>query len=178
MSGVILVFTAKNKEFLLSCGGTDEWVLNKSIAENCEYVVCTRNTKAGTFEHPELVGGSEAHGSAFLVGRIADVVKVNHWNGRDRYRIVFDAYAEANFPDVWKGWRNPVKYVSPDELDFDIASLEFHPLEPKAVEEAVVLGHSGSKPVEVKPLTLTEAKQGLALTFGVDPSSVEITIRG
>lgn len=178
MSSVILVFTAKDKDLILSRGGTDEWALNKSIAKDCEYVVCTRNTKADVLEHPELVSGPEAHGSAFLVGRIADVVKVNHWNGRDRYRIVFDAYAEANFPDVWKGWRNPVKYVTPDELGFNIASLEFHPLDQTALEESALPGHSVPEPAEAKPLTIAQAKQGLALTFGIDPSSIEITIRG
>jgi hypothetical protein len=30
----------------------------------------------------------------------------------------------------------------------------------------------------VQPLTMSEAKKGLALTFGVAPETIEITIRG
>ena len=31
---------------------------------------------------------------------------------------------------------------------------------------------------KVTPLTMTEAKNGLSLTFGVPPEAIEITIRG
>lgn len=35
-----------------------------------------------------------------------------------------------------------------------------------------------SLPPDTRPLTIAQAKAGLALTFGVDPSSIDITIRG
>jgi hypothetical protein len=37
---------------------------------------------------------------------------------------------------------------------------------------------TASAVVEDRPLTMTQAKKGLALTFGVSPDAIEITIRG
>lgn len=39
-------------------------------------------------------------------------------------------------------------------------------------------GSLANKAVAVRPLTIAEAKQGLSLMFGVDPSQVEILIKG
>ncbi len=64
----IVVFTAKSVEHLLREGGTSSWRLDRNHARQCSFAVCTRNANA------DWVEGSEAHHSAFLVGKIREVV--------------------------------------------------------------------------------------------------------
>ena len=96
--------------------------------------------------------------------------------------IQFSEYARVDIPEIWNGDRNPVNYVTLDTLEWlNGSSLKWEPMpaaselpEPKKSEalqsEAVQPG--------CHPLTIAEAKNGLALTFGVVPEAVEITIRG
>jgi hypothetical protein len=81
----------------------------------------------------------------------------------------------VNIPDAWKGDRNPVKYSTLKKLGIDLSTLEWAPMPeltepaPEAKAPAATTG---------APLTMAEAKRGLALTFGVSPEAIEITIRG
>jgi len=162
-------FTAKSIETLLSEGGTSAWHLDRNHARQCIFAVCTRNTR-------RLIGdpGPEAHCSAFLVGKIKDVVPVP---GRHRrYLVQFSEYARVDVPDVWKGDRNPVKYATLGELGIDPSTLEWERMpEQNLARKAMrpLIGpNSGTR------LTMADAKKGLALAFGVSPEAVEITIRG
>ena len=162
-------FTAKSIETLLREGGTSAWHLDRNHARQCIFAVCTRNTR-------RLIGapGPEAHCSAFLVGKIKDVVPAP---GRDgRYLVQFSEYARVNIPDVWKGDRNPVKYATLGELGIDPSTLKWEhmPKQSGAPEptRAAIGPNSGTA------LTMADAKKGLALTFGVSPEAIEITIRG
>ena len=161
-----VVFTAKSVEHILREGGTSSWRLDRNHARQCVFAVCTRNGNA------DWVEGPEAHHSAFLVGKISEVVPAPDYEGR--YLIQFSEFARVNIPDAWKGDRNPVKYASLEEIGIDPSSLKWEPMpapaEPPA-PEVIAPGASA-------PLTLAEAKKGLALTFGVPPEAIEITIRG
>ena len=68
----------------------------------------------------------QPHGTAFLVGRIADVVRSPENDSRWLIRI--DAYARIALPEAWRGWRNPVRYTTLEELGVDPATLAFQPL--------------------------------------------------
>lgn len=169
MNQTIVVFTAKTVEQILAEGGTSAWRLDRNHARARTYVVCTRNA------HADWAKGPEAHRSAFLVGKISDVVPAP--KRPKRFLIEFSEYALIDVPDVWKGDRNPVKYVKDlDELGIDPLSLKWTPV-PKpragarkgAIEVAASNGDA--------PLTIAEAKKRLAVTFGVSPDAVEITIR-
>lgn len=163
---VLVVFTAKSVERILKEGGTSSWRLDRNNARQCEFAVCTRNA------HADWVEGPEDHHSAFLVGRITDVVPCpNHEN---RYLVQFSEYALMDVPEIWKGDRNPLKYaVSLESLGIDHSQLKWE----KMPEEGKKKG--SSRPQETaSPLTIAEAKKGLALTFGVAPTAIEITIRG
>ena len=85
----------------------------------------------------------------------------------------------VNIPDVWKGDRNPVRYSSEDELGIDFDKLDWKPM-PDATAQAegpsVPPARSGNG--EVQPLTIIEAKKMLAITFGVAPEALDITIHG
>ena len=134
----------------------------------CRYAVLCRNAK-----HPD-VEGTEPHGSAFMIGRRADVVPSTQREGR--WLITFSEYAVISVPDVWKGWRSPVRYGSFDDFGIDLNGIEFQPMPPTSEAPP----RTGSRPSNppVAMLTIDEAKKALAATFGVKPEAVEITIRG
>jgi hypothetical protein len=166
----IAVFTAKSVDTLLEEGGTSSWRLDRNHARQCAFVVCTRNAYA------DWVEGPEEHHSAFLIGKVKDVVATPKHQGR--YLVQFNHYARVNIPDVWQGDRNPVKYTTLEELGIDPSTLEWEAMPkishtPERIREGA--SHKGNG---VRPLTMGEAKQGLALTFGVEPEAIEITIRG
>ena len=160
----IIVFTRKSVDHIFDLGGTASWVLDRGKARRCDYVVCARNRFDANSE------GHEEHASAFLVGKISDI----HPYGDGRFLIRFDEYAEVDIPNVWKGWRNPVKYVDSSEIDIDFDALDW-----KLMPAREIAPIAKSVPgVEGEGLTIAQAKAELAATFGVSPEAVEITIRG
>jgi hypothetical protein len=162
----IVVFTAKDVARLLREGGTSSWRLDRNNARKCAYAVCTRNA------HADWVEGPEAHHSAFLVGKVKEVVPSTEAEGR--YLVQFGEYARVNIPDVWKGDRNPVKYSTMEELGIDPSTLKWEPMPDPIKQPSAQINPQKT----ATPLTMTEAKKGLALTFGVAPDAIEITIRG
>jgi len=171
---VAIIFTAKSVETLLQEGGTSSWRLDRNHARQCVYAVCTRNAYAGWVEGPE------EHHAAFIVGKVKDVVPSP--SRADRYLIQFSEYALVDVPNVWKGDRNPVRYSNTDEvrkLGIDLSNLTWKPM-PKPTEPDGIKAKGPAAKVseELRPLSMNEAKKGLALTFGVAPEAIEITIRG
>lgn len=170
-----VVFTAKSIERILEEGGTSSWRLDRNHARHCVFAVCTRNA------HANWVEGPEAHHAAFVVGKIRDVVPCpptpeNNEGAKNRYLIQFSEFARVNIQDVWKGDRNPVKYTTLENLGIDPATLQWEVMpEPANVSKGVGQISSPGRP---QPLTMAEAKRGLALTFNVAPEAIEITIRG
>src|SRR4051812_12960849 len=105
---VMVIFTAQCIENILKIGGSSAWRLDRNHARACEYAVCTRNAKA------DWVEGPEEHRSAFLVGKVKDVVP--HGSRDGRFVVEFSEYALVNIPDVWKGDRNPIRYADSLEV--------------------------------------------------------------
>lgn len=159
-----VVLTGKSLEHILADGGTQSWVLDRNNALRRPYVVCCRSSVA-------WVEGNEEAGSAFLVGRVSKVVPSSQDPGR--WCIQISEFARVNKPNVWKGWRNPVRYLDLSELGIDLNRLTFEPM-PAPMERAVA-----TPPVqESRGLSIAEAKRGLAQSFGVSEDAVQITIRG
>jgi hypothetical protein len=172
-----VVFTAKSVERILAEGGTSSWRLDRNHALRCPFAVCTRNA------HADWVEGKEAHHSAFLVGKVRDVVPCpatpeNREAGKSRFLITFSEFARVSIPEIWKGDRNPVKYETLDELGINPSTLKWEvmPKSPGGREGARTIASAKSQVPQ--PLTMAEAKKGLALTFNVPPEAIEITIRG
>ena len=150
---VIAVFEGYTTENILGKGGSFSWDLNPDRAKQCDYLICCCSTK-----------DSELKGSAFLIGKISDVVPSPEEIAPDRWMIKISEYALVNIPDVWKGWQNPVHYFSDEEIqEFEeklgksLDNLDFQPL--------------------LKTLTINKAKSDLAEVFGVDVNAIEIIIR-
>ncbi|WP_127075993.1 hypothetical protein [Rhodomicrobium lacus] len=167
----VVVFTARSPDRIINEGGSQAWVLNPARAKLARWLVCTQNRHNPNYEFSDA---TEPHGAAFLVGRISGVRRSPEEGSEDRWIIEIGEFALVSVPDVWKHWRNPVRYMSIKELSIDVKSLSFEPM-PKVSEATAV------PPVAAKAsgaLTIAEAKKGIALTFGVHPDAVEITIRG
>jgi hypothetical protein len=185
----IIVFTFKSVERLIREGGTSSWRLDRNHVRRCAFAVCTRNTTRNEAAEDDLRDSAhvdnapktEDHQSAFLIGKISNVVPCPILGDRKRYLIQFSEYARVNIPDAWRGSRNPVKYSSLKELGIDPAALNWEPMPaPSALKSAPT---ASKKAVEgggdtTGPLTMADAKKGLALTFGVAPEAIEIIIRG
>jgi hypothetical protein len=169
-----VVLTAKSIERILREGGTSSWRLDRNHARRCSFAVCARNANA------DWVEGPEAHHSAFLVGKVRDVVPChatpeNNERDKNRYLIQFSEFARVDIPNAWRGDRNPVKYSTLEDLGIDPSLLTWEAMpKPANLPEPRVLSTS----LVGQPLTMAEAKKGLALTFNVPPEAIEITIRG
>jgi hypothetical protein len=107
------VFTAKSVEACLEVGGTQSWKLDRGHAKRCRYAILCRNA------YTDWGDGKEPHGTAFMIGQIADVVPTAENDGR--WLVTFDRYARIDLPNIWKGWRNPVRYTTFEKLGVRMA---------------------------------------------------------
>jgi hypothetical protein len=166
----IAVFTANSRDEILEIGGSASWVLSENKARRHQYLVCIRNARNVAFpDH-------EPHGTAFLVGRISGF-KAHGFDkkGMPRWVIELREYAVVDLPEAWRDWRNPVKYITLEELGIDLKKLKFKPM-PAPTKE--LPPSSPTPPAKQGGLTIAEAKAGLALQFGVAPEAIEIYIKG
>jgi hypothetical protein len=168
----VAVLTARSPQRILREGGSQAWVLNPVRAKQCTWLVCTQNRHHADHDFEDA---TEPHGSAFLVGKIAGLRRSEENPNEERWLIAISEYALIELPNVWGGWRNPVRYTSLADLGIDPRSLSFQPLAKAA--KPVSKPDAAPNPA-VGGLTIAEAKRGLALTFGVAEDAIEITIRG
>ncbi|MBY5820005.1 hypothetical protein HFN60_30915 [Rhizobium leguminosarum] len=164
---VVTVMTFKSVETILEVGGTQSWAMSRERAMGCKYAVVCRNAS-----HPK-VEGREAHHSAFMVGKVSDIVPSTETEGR--WLILFSEYALVNVADQFEG-RNPVRFWTTDDYsqDIDFDALDFKPMPnlkkrpvPKPVTAATATG-----------ISIAEAKVALSIRYEVDPSNIDIVIRG
>lgn len=155
---VVQVLTYKSVETILATGGTQSWALDRERARNCEYAVVCRNARTRDAQGPE------EHGTAFMVGRVKDVVPSTETPGR--WLIAFSEYALIDWDEAWEG-RNPVAYYRTDEYpeDCNFEALDFRPM-PVLVA-----------PTPSMPMTIGRAKAELAESLGVPIENIEITVR-
>ena len=164
---VMMIFTAKSVESCLEVGGTQSWVLDRAHAKRCKYVILCRNA------YTDWGDGKEPHGTAFMIGRIYDVVPSTETDGR--WLVKFDKYARLDLKDYWKGWRNPVRYTTLEDLSLTLDDMNFEQM-PK-VTETIKDGELKSVQT-LGGLTIADAKKGLAITFNVNPTAIDIIIHG
>jgi hypothetical protein len=166
----VVVLTARSLERMVREGGSQAWRLVPSHARQMDYIVCTRNTRAAWGD------GHEPHRSAFLIAKVRDVVPSPE--RPDRWMVRFAEYARIGVSELWKkGDRNPVRYESLNDLGVDPDELDWQKMVLDVGEASVALDATAAHPPKTRPLTISEAKHGLAMTFGVPVEAVEITIR-
>lgn len=170
----ITVLTARGITEILSTGGSQAWRLDASHAAKYEYLVCVQNSKKDW-------GSQEAkHHHAFMVGRISGISRAPE--NSHRWIINISSYAEIDIPEQWDGNRNPVSYRNLKDIGIETNKLEFKAV-PKFAPTTLNVEQAGDEYEDeeenvVKPLTLKDAKAGLALYFGVNEENIQITIQG
>jgi len=201
----LTLFTVESVESIRKNGGSIYWKISPQRAMEVKYAVLVQNRwkalgKVGEWDN--ATDTPHEHGHAFMVATIRDVVPANEEGVEGRYRIRFSAIAplRPTIPNCWKGERMPVNYQQTIEgLGIDLSVLVWETIElrershePKAADTDVATSHqtpefeatlkTPSPSVEMTPspatLTIAQAKQALAATFGVKPEAVEISIRG
>ena len=167
-----VVFTFKSIDRIAREEGTQSWRMHKSKIGSFGYVICARNRRR------EEVEGPEPHGSAFLIGRVRDVVLCDDAPERTlpRYKVRISEAATIDIPNFWRWGRWPVHYEDLGSLNIDPDTLAFKPL----CEFAEIAPNLAVKlnPVAVDWHSVIEvAKRDLGLKLGVRPSSIEIAVR-
>jgi hypothetical protein len=140
-------------------------------ARDCAYLVCTQNRHDRECGSPE-----DPHGAAFLVGTIDRVVPSVLF-GKRRWLVRISAYARISKPAVWEGLRNPVRYTTLQALGIDPAMLLFKPV-PETLPGAGPAARPPISAEDAPPLTIHEAKRGLAAGLAVSPEAIDIRVRG
>jgi hypothetical protein len=169
----IVVFTARSPDRIIREGGSQAWKLKPARAKQCAYLVCTQNRHNPDHEFSDA---TEPHGTAFLVGKISGIRSAPEEANSERWQIAISEFARIHVPDAWDHGRNPVRYTSLDDLGINLEKIKFQPM-PQGSEAAKQSGNSAAAEAATL-LTIPEAKKRLAVTFGVKPEAIEITIRG
>lgn len=179
-NSAVMVMTARGPDRILQEGGSQAWVLNPKNALKHKYVVTVQNRHNGPWG-----GATEPHGMAFLIGKISDVVVSPEprraQDPNERYLIKISEYARIAVPVTWRG-SNPVRYLDiQQDLGIDPDSLDFKPMPSPTAAYEEQSEHAPQedyvKPIEDLPLTISQAKAGLAATFGVREDQIEIIIK-
>jgi hypothetical protein len=123
----VVTFTARPLAEILADGGSRDWRLDPERARRAEFVVCTQNRHNQGFRSP-----TAPHGAAFLIGRIADVVRSPERPERWLIKISEYIALDPPIPNIWAksgNLRYPVWYTTLEGLGIDLAGLpSFTPL--------------------------------------------------
>lgn len=179
-----VVFTFKSIEHICEVGGTQSWRMHQSHFGAFDYVVCARNRRH------EGVEGPEEHGSAFLIGKVRDIVPSTEHDDPAKPRFLIrmtEAAIIRNKPQFWQWGRWPTHYDTLDALGVDPSDYDFKPL-PELLAEVRRLSEGLDKPAAPSLPRLTSgrrswkesieyAKASLAIELGVDVEAIEIAVR-
>lgn len=163
------LFTGSTVESMIKRGGSGDWYLAPARATSCVYAVCYWNSNGSNLlEKPHGMPSAEGqiHGNAFFVGKIANVEPSPIPEYKGRYVLRFSHYArlrEHGMPS-WGGYTNPVRYGSLSDLGLSTDDLQWAEM-PEANFQ-----------VPVRPLSIEEAKAGLAASLGISASNIRIQI--
>lgn len=164
---IVIVFTSKPLETMIVEGGSGHWSANRKRLEGCSYLVAT---KSNTLREHFPSNTNIEQGAAFLIGRISNIANAPA-SESGRLVIQISEYAEVNIPEVWTGNRNPVAYTDAESFQRQ-HRINFSELTWQRFPETELRSE-----IDVRPLTIEEAKKGIAKTLGIDPSCIEIQIR-
>ncbi|HTK08685.1 MAG TPA: hypothetical protein VL485_16065 [Ktedonobacteraceae bacterium] len=174
----VAVFTARSPHRILREGGSQAWVLDPDRARKCRYLICVQNQHNPDRDFSDA---SEAHGAAFMVGKINDVIPAPEDPSGGRWMICISEYSIHTLMNAWKGWRNPVRYTSLEEMGINPDDLNFHSVADEQRNLGVTTNQQALKKQDdrsVVSLSIASAKAGLAAYYGVSQEAIEIIIRG
>jgi hypothetical protein len=162
MKDVLMVFTSKSLATMRQEGGSGNWAANKDRLRHAKWIVATRNEKSNWSQ------GAEAHGSAFMVGRVSGI-KPAPAPEQNRFVVSFDKYADLDIPNAWTGSRNPVTYTDLATVGVNPDALDWKDFDPRHSSDSAV---SPNKP----SLVIDRARSMIAEAFSISPDAVKITV--
>ena len=194
----IHVFTHRSVEFLTKLGGSTSWILDPIRAQNCEYLICSRNNNNGLAESDGI-----DHKSAFLIGRVSNVVpSLNIPRDENSFMVEFSEFALITLDNFWQGERNPIVYLDTWSLLTD-GYLDFSTLNWQKVPERNLeyvqsyfanenafyeqresnVSHSKKRKAEVKNssvegMSIVDAKKELSKFYSLPLENIEIILKG
>jgi len=157
-----MIFTKETKNKIISQGGVIVNTLDRKRMRNVRYVICVQNDLSCSGEIPER------NGAIFFIGIVSHVSEYEKDESHNLYFIHIESYAllENRMSDL--NWKNPVRYAADTETGINISKIVFFDM-PKSEEQ---------KTPEriIKPLTIREAKEGIAKKLGISIDSIKIII--
>lgn len=163
----MLTLTSKSLEMMFLEGGCGQWRAKESSILACRYLVATRNSRSSWSQ------GDESHGAAVMIGEISGVTPVGN-----RFTINFSRFAEIIVSNVWiPAGSNPIRYVDINETGINLEEIDWKAW-PSKPTNAIPVSENVSSEKQILPLTISEAKKGLAMALGVEVDAIEIVIRG
>lgn len=192
MKKAAVVFTFKSVERIIGVdGGTQSWRLHRSHIGTFDYVIGTRNQCADA-------EGPEAHRSAFLIGKVRDIVPSTEpytlQPGHPPYKRYLIRMSEAALitdkPEFWQFGRWPLHIDTLGALGIDPDKYDFKTLQ-DLIQEIRKTSESlwgpplaplpppprGPAPFSGWRERVDRAKADLAAEFGLDPGAIDITVR-
>lgn len=194
----IHVFTHRSVEFLTKLGGSTSWILDPIRAQNCEYIICSRNNNNGLAESDGI-----DHKSAFLIGRVSNVVpSLNIPRDENRFMVEFSEFSLITLDNFWQGERNPIVYLDTWSLltdgYLDFSTLNWQKVPERnleyvqsyfAIENAFYeqresnMSHSKKRKAEVKNssvegMSIVDAKKELSKFYSLPLENIEIILKG
>lgn len=194
----IHVFTHRSVEFLTKLGGSTSWILDPIRAQNCEYIICSRNNNNGLAESDGI-----DHKSAFLIGRVSNVVpSLNIPRDENRFMVEFSEFSLITLDNFWQGERNPIVYLDTWNLltdgYLDFSTLNWQKVPERnleyiqsyfAIENAFYeqresnVSHSKKRKAEVKNssvegMSIVDAKKELSKFYSLPLENIEIILKG
>lgn len=184
---VIMTFTYRALDRILSEGGSGAWTCKQSTAAECKYLIVTRNSHGvpARHGHPGYPAeGNEPHGTAFLIGRVSKVIPDPDVDpdpkATPRYRICIDRWAPLNLPKVWKGDRLPFRYTTLEECGItDVDALDWQDMPPPKAEP---VSQAGATVPLVLPAVRTieqiaaELRNAIAAERKTSPDNVTLNV--
>ncbi|MCF6756576.1 hypothetical protein L3X14_08200 [Pseudomonas balearica] len=198
----VIVFTCRGKERMIKEGGSQAWRIDASRASKCKYVVCVQNRNETWGQ------ASAPHKHAFLIAEISGIAPSEQSPGRQIIKFkqfadldVPDCW-DGNRNPVAYGRLADFGIQTLDDLEdlsftrlgarlhFDVnlgeisesvdteADISGDDYEAAALLNESEIRSGGGREESLSGLGFEEAKQQLALRYGVAPGQIEILIRG
>ncbi len=178
----IAVLTVESPRRILHQGGSRAWKLAPNRGRKCRYLICVQNQNNLDRDFSDA---SEAHGAVFMVGKISDVIPDPKYPSSGRWQICISEYSIHTVKDAWKGWQNPVKYTTLEEMGINLEALAFRSVSDGQRDLGITTGQQVPAVAPRKQddgsvvfLSIASAKAGLAAYYGVSQEAIEIVIRG
>ena len=163
----IVIFTKDRPESVIAAHGSGSWRVNVEKWDGAiDWLILTNK-----------IGDAR---QVTLVGRVVGFEPDTGGRNPGRYAIKIDAYALMDDADLTFSSKstNPVQFrKAVDVLGFDPTTRELTLVGDRKLRASYEFRESTAHKLSAKPLSIAEAKEGLAVSFGISPDQVEITIR-